>query len=105
MQELQGILEECVQRLEDHYGDDLAGVVLYGSVARGEEEEESDIDLLVLLTSDFDRWQEIQAIGDVLFPVQMKCDRYISAKPFAEADFREGRLAFLRRAKTEGVTL
>ena len=105
MQQLQGILEECVRRLEDHYGDVLAGVVLYGSVARGEAEDESDIDLLVLLSSDFDRWQEIQAIGDVLFPVQMKCDRYISAKPVAEADYREGRLAFLRRAKAEGVSL
>jgi predicted nucleotidyltransferase len=80
-------------------------VVLYGSLARGQEDEESDVDLLVLLKSDFDRWQEIQAVGEILFPVQMKCDRYISAKPVSEADYRDGRLAFLRRAKAEGVTL
>ena len=105
MPEHQAILDECVQRLEQHYGEELAGMVLYGSVARGAEDEESDIDLLVLLKSEFDRWQEIQAITDVLFPVQMKCDRYISAKPVAAADYREGRLAFLRRAKAEGVRL
>ena len=99
------ILQKCYDRLQDCYGDDLAGVVLYGSVARGEDDNESDIDLLVLLKSDFNRWREIKRMVRILFPVQMESNRYISAKPVAESDFRNGKVAFLRKAKNEGVAL
>jgi predicted nucleotidyltransferase len=105
MSDTNKILQKCHDRLKGCYGDDLAGVVLYGSVARGEDEEESDIDLLVLLKSEFDRWQEIKRMVRILFPLQMECDRYISAKPVAESDFRKGKVAFLRKAKSEGVAL
>jgi predicted nucleotidyltransferase len=40
------LLTEIRQRLEQARGERLKGVVLYGSVARGEESEQSDIDLL-----------------------------------------------------------
>lgn len=99
------ILQKCHDRLQDYYGDDLAGVILYGSVVRGEEDSESDIDLLVLLKSDFNRWREIKRMVRILFPLQMECNRYISAKPVAESDFRNGKVAFLRKAKKEGVAL
>ncbi|MFW5915310.1 MAG: nucleotidyltransferase family protein, partial [Planctomycetota bacterium] len=52
MDNLDSILNECSERLKAHYGDDLADVILYGSFARDEQDEESDIDLLVLLKSD-----------------------------------------------------
>lgn len=35
--------------LQDQFGDSLVSVVLFGSVARSEEREDSDIDLLVIL--------------------------------------------------------
>lgn len=35
--------------LSDHFGENLVSVVLFGSVARGEDRENSDIDLLVVL--------------------------------------------------------
>jgi predicted nucleotidyltransferase len=105
MAEIDEILDECRRRLRDHYGEELADIVLYGSIARGDEDAESDIDLLVLLKSDFNRWEQIKVIVRLLYPVQMKCDRYISAKPVHEVDYREGKHAFLRRAKSEGVLL
>ncbi|MFP4175939.1 MAG: nucleotidyltransferase family protein [Candidatus Brocadiia bacterium] len=103
MDNLDSILNECSERLKAHYGDDLADVILYGSFARGEQDEESDIDLLVLLKSDFDRWEEIQAIVELLTPIQMKCDRYISAKPALYDDYRNGNIMYLRNARKEGI--
>lgn len=41
-------LDQFVERLKDELGDDLIAVWLYGSRARGERHEESDIDVLVI---------------------------------------------------------
>ena len=38
-----------VKKLQDHFGDLLEGVVLFGSVARGEQHKQSDTDLLIIL--------------------------------------------------------
>lgn len=48
------LLTRARERLDEHYGPRLAGLVLHGSVARGTAEPESDIDLLVLLRDEID---------------------------------------------------
>ena len=51
--ELDGIrerlLEDFLKRLQEREGNNLLRVVLFGSVARGEAGEDSDIDILVLV--------------------------------------------------------
>lgn len=44
--------------LVDVLGEDLAAVVLYGSYARGQESEYSDIDLLIVVERRFQDWRE-----------------------------------------------
>jgi len=48
MAEVAGYLREAVDRLSAALGDGLLGVVLYGSHARGEAREDSDVDLLII---------------------------------------------------------
>ena len=45
-------LEGIVARLHERYGDDLLRVVLFGSKARGDFDEESDLDLLIVVRMD-----------------------------------------------------
>ena len=52
-------------------------VILFGSKARGEDDEESDIDLL-LLTARPIHWRERHAIVDTLFDIELKHDAVIS---------------------------
>ncbi len=51
---MQPLMEAYIQKLKTIYQDKLQSVILYGSYARGEEAETSDIDILVLVNSDED---------------------------------------------------
>lgn len=56
---LRAILQELRARFERLYGDQLVGLLLYGSQARGDAEEGSDIDVLVVLRGLIDALDEI----------------------------------------------
>ena len=91
--------------MEKHYGDRFAGLILYGSQARGQAEAGSDIDLLVLLQAPFDYFEEIRDLIELLYPLQLESDRLISVKPVAVQDFQAGILPFYRHARREGIQL
>jgi predicted nucleotidyltransferase len=40
-------VDEFVERVLDKYSDRIDSIILFGSVARGEAKEESDIDILI----------------------------------------------------------
>jgi predicted nucleotidyltransferase len=48
-EQLNTILGEITDNIKDLYGSKLKKIILYGSYARGHQDEESDIDLMVLI--------------------------------------------------------
>ena len=98
-------IKRCRTALESYYGSQFKGLVLYGSVARGQAGPASDIDLLVLLNPPFDYFQELRRIVELLYPVQLDTDRLISAKPAPLDEFEGGSLQLYRNAKKEGILL
>lgn len=103
------ISEEALQRikatLQKTYGDRFKGVVLYGSEARGDAGEDSDIDLLALLTGPVVFGDEIQTIIDAIYPIQLEMDRVVSVRPADIAVYEKGEFPFYRNVKEEGVLL
>jgi hypothetical protein len=99
------IARRCKEILQEHYGDRLQGLVLYGSVARDEPDPSSDIDLLVLLGKPFDYFRELRRIVDVLYPLQLESERHISVQPAAADEFERGAIQLYRNAKREGLVL
>ena len=69
------LLLRCVQAVQEE--DPNARIVLYGSQARGEATAESDVDILVLLSSDLPS-QERSRIHDRLYEIGLDCDLAIS---------------------------
>lgn len=100
--EVANLLAQARRRLEEHYGNRFAGLVLYGSVARGTAEAESDIDLLVLLRDELDYFRELRAVVSLLYPLQLEFERVISALPAAVEDYESGTLQLCRNAAREG---
>jgi predicted nucleotidyltransferase len=97
------ILKKCKQILSDYYGDKFQGLILYGSMARSQTDDFSDIDLLVLLKKPFNYFQELRKIVELLYPVQLESEKLISAKPAAKEEFESGKILLYRLAKREGL--
>ena len=102
---ISSILKKCKEVLSRYYGSRLKGVILYGSIARGEANPASDIDLLILLSAPFHYFAELRQIVDLLYPVQLESEQLISAKPALASDYEVGTLSLYRNARREGVTV
>jgi predicted nucleotidyltransferase len=72
-------------------------------MARGQAENFSDIDLLVLLKEPFNYFQELRTIVELLYPMQLESECLISAKPAAKEEFDSGKILLYRLAKREGL--
>jgi uncharacterized protein len=96
------VIQKCKTTLKNYYGDRMAGLILYGSQARGMAAEGSDIDLLVLLDRPFDYFQEIWNLTEVLYPLQLETQCLLSVKPAALQDFQAGTLQLYHNARREG---
>lgn len=99
------IRQEIRPRLRAAFHDRLREVLLYGSEARGEAREDSDLDLLVVLAGPVRLGRDLEAIVRALYPLQLEIDRPIHALPVSFETFEAGDFSFYRDIKQEGVAL
>lgn len=98
-------LEGFVSDLREAYAARLARVVLYGSRARGDADEGSDVDVLVVLDDCVDFWTEHRRIGDIAVKVSEGADTIVSAMPIGRRDFEQRRSPLLLNVRREGVRI
>jgi len=85
------------------YGPRLANVLEFGSRARGEETDESDLDLLVVLKDMVSPWDELQRMDDILWQHSQRHGFVVSALPVTEAELQHPASPVLIRARAEAV--
>jgi uncharacterized protein len=97
------VLSEIKRRLQAAFGDRFHGVVLYGSEARGNAREDSDIDLLMLLEGPIKLGRDIDIGVESLYPIILRLGRTIEAIPVDVQSYEAGQTYFYREAKREGI--
>lgn len=97
------LLREIRTRLEAAHGTRLRGVILYGSEARGEAGQESDIDVLVLLEDPVDYGRDLERNLEALYPLSLALGRRISAKPVSATAYGTVDCPLYRNARREGI--
>ena len=99
------IRKEIRPRLEAVFRDRFRGVLLFGSEARNQAGEDSDVDLMVLLQGPIRLGRDLNGIVEALYPLQLRVDRPIHALPVSSDAFQEGRFGIYRSAQREGLYL
>jgi predicted nucleotidyltransferase len=95
-------LKEVVSR---HFGKRLQQVILYGSYARGNFNENSDIDLLIVLEEIKSEIQEIETLAELKTDIQLESDIYISTNPVSFDKFQNSEFQFYKNIRKEGIIL
>ncbi len=98
-------LSELRQRLIDQF--DIHAMQLFGSVVRGETDDESDIDLLIVTKHPLKRTVRHQ-ITDIVFEINLRCDTNFSTLVVDRDSWESGLLSVLpihNEILKEGVAL
>jgi predicted nucleotidyltransferase len=104
-EKIKPILEEACKRLYKVYGERLKNIILYGSYARGDAEEGSDIDLIVVLEDMSDPVSELERCSKEIHQLDFSYDTVISVIPIEVNQFKTRRLPIILNAKKEGITV
>ncbi|WP_054686083.1 nucleotidyltransferase domain-containing protein [Rhodothermus marinus] len=95
------VLTEIKTGLQQHYGSRLRGVYLFGSHARGEAHEASDLDVLVVLDHIGDYLQELYRVEALLSELALRYTLPIHEVLVSESDWETGRTHFLQTVRAE----
>ena len=100
------IFQQLIPEIVEIYGDLLVSVILYESVARGTQTEESDIDIAVMLKSkENDDMKE--RMTDIIVDLELEHNKVLSILRIDYENFKiwEDTMPFYKNMKKDGVVL
>jgi uncharacterized protein len=101
--EIKNLLAELKQGLVKIYGDRLRAVYLFGSYARGDYDESSDVDVMIVL-SDYENYgEEIDRSGELISQFSLAYGISISRVIMKELQWQKSDTPLLRNIRAEGV--
>lgn len=107
--ELQVVLKKVKTAAQQLYGNRLSRIILYGSYARGDNTEESDIDIMIVLDCDAEEIKKLRGLTaemasdisleqevflSVLLRDKKNFENNLSVLPFYQNIVREGRAVY-----------
>lgn len=98
----QKTLHEFIDTVKKKHGNRIEKIIVFGSYARGDEREDSDIDVFIIGDVSLDE------LVDISFPLLLKSGIHISPHVMTEEHFnlldREG-YGFIKNVKKEGSVI
>jgi predicted nucleotidyltransferase len=107
-QNVLNLMEAYVHEIRRIYGAHLRKIILYGSYARGDNREDSDIDIMILLDiSDLEIKEYFEQLVDATFDFNMDHDTDIKPIAKSEAHFQRWIInyPFYANIDKEGIVL
>ena len=104
--EAMAIFAEVVERCRELFGDKLRDAYLYGSYARGDFDDESDIDILVTVDEEPEKLAKLDRnVSDINSDLSLEHEITVStyAVPLGQFTRFSDDLPFYRNVLTEGI--
>jgi predicted nucleotidyltransferase len=102
-------LSDLVDHLSQRYGIDLQKIVLFGSKARGDFDDESDLDVLIVIRmSHSDYWRRWTELEEAVYGLELKYDVVFSLLIKDETEYhlmRRWNLLINRSIEQDGIEL
>jgi len=98
-------INELIEKLKETYGDNLVKVILYGSKARGNSTQDSDIDVMIVLKDCVDIKEERFKVYDIVWSVCYVYDLLISVIIKNKSDYDKFDTSLLKNIRDEGIEL
>ncbi len=99
-------LYEMCEAFGEIYGSSIAEIVLYGSYARGQETEESDVDMALVLREEQTE-EQYDRMSDVVVDYQLDLGITLSVISIEQSEFMKWKttLPFYKNVDREGIVL
>ncbi|RRB04098.1 nucleotidyltransferase domain-containing protein [Larkinella rosea] len=102
--DIEPILHELKTELRNLYGDRLAQMILFGSHARGDSHDDSDIDLLILLKDEtISFYQEMRRMSSLITDINLTYNILLSVLPDTEIRYQKSQIPIFQEIKRDGI--
>lgn len=101
---IQRLLTELKKGLTKLYGTRLKAVYLFGSYARGDYNNNSDLDVMIVLDSYTSYWDELVYSAELASNLSLEYGVTISRMIMTEEQWNKGDLPILRNIRAEGLS-
>lgn len=105
---VRNIVYQFSQQMKSLFGSHLVQVILYGSYARGDYRDNSDVDVMILVDLPEDKIKKIENdVYDIAFEIEMDTGIDISPviKSNAQYEYWADVLPYYRNVREEGVVV
>lgn len=102
---VQAVMHRLKSELTDIYGERLKAIYLFGSYARGEAGEESDVDVLIVLDRVDNYSVEIERTGGVVSELSLELGTTISRVFVSEHRWLTDRTNFFLNVREEAMSV
>ena len=102
----QSTLDELVKGILEIIGGTVNAIVLYGSVARGTADVDSDVDIALIINNPLSPADDVR-LADFVVDMNLKYNKVFSVIDIANAEYQKWReiIPFYKNVVKEGVVL
>lgn len=105
MEDIKPIITKVKEELKNSYQQELVSLILFGSQARGEANQDSDIDILVILNRPVNPVIEIKRNIDKLTELSLENNKEINCFYVSQEQFKIKQNPLLKTIDKEGILL
>lgn len=102
---IESILASFTQKVKQAYGVRLEKIILYGSCARGTQNTDQDIDIMVVLKNIELQHEKVGIIGSLITEMKEQFNVIISTVPVTFQRYSETQRLFYKNVRKEGIVI